>query len=404
MLAILNAHLVAPGARDGAAAPGNGPEIPAQPGASQPAEPRAQPAAPDHAAVRGSTLEALLANAGVNRGAVLGRGYFGEVCRATIAGEPLVLKTYHPHAKEKQILSNERGGKPDEAIAAYLTSKTRHKDHQVNVVQPRFFLVKPLGGNEHRMVDPLELRALLKEGKRQKITWECVGLLMPEAKGGELRGLLQQGTLTEQNKRQVLKGTLEAVMKLNARGFIHRDLKPTNLFFDPASGKTTLIDTGLMHKTSKNRPETLFLKSGAGTPTYKHPRVGRADHGTETDLYATAMMALELAHGKKGRELASELSFRADATGGAEALSESLKRILHKTDNKGQLLQDPAGNLIPTEDFKAIQLSMQDKTSLASLALACLEQADKPAKEWAHTANAQWIYADLLRHPSLQES
>ena len=397
MLAILNRHL-ASGGREAAAEHRPGPGIAAERGARLPGPPSAETVASKSRPVCAPSLEGLLTKAGVERGAVLGAGQYGEVRKVKVAGEQLVLKTYHPDLAikrgEPMILSNSRRRVGNEAIAAYLTSKANHQDYQVNVAQPRYFIVKPVSGDEHRMVNPLELRALLKETR--EVTWECVGLLMPEAKGGEVEELLAKGQLTQQNQRQIIKGTLEAVMKLNERGFIHRDLKPANMFFDAASGKTTLIDTGMMHKTSKNKPETRFLPGQSGTPLFKHPRMvagGRC--GSEADLCATALMAMMMEHPKTGSDLATEMHFRARDVGG-----NNPARILAEV----MYTKNPLGQTVPRDEFRAIHDSLQDQKSLTSLALTCLEEAGKPATAWADRATAQSIYAQLLQHPTLQEA
>lgn len=54
--------------------------------------------------------------------------------------------------------------------------------------------------------------------------------------------------------------------------------------------------------------------------------------------------------------------------------------------------------------FATIRPSLKDPKSLTSFAVACLEQAGRPAEEWADRATAQGIYAELLQHPSLRKA
>jgi hypothetical protein len=167
------------------------------------------------------------------------------------------------------------------------------------------------------------------------------------------------------------------------------------MFFDAGSGKTTLIDTGLMHKTSKNKPETRYLPGFGGTREYMHPRMFTgAPCGTETDLYATALIALELAHGNAGRILVDKMAARAEQ--GHPDPQQNFAAAMMKEGSSGEIAQDRA--------FSPIRRAMRDPNSLTSLAVACLEQAGRPAEEWADRATAQGIYAQLLQHPSLQES
>ena len=86
----------------------------------------------------------------------------------------------------------------------------------------------------------------------------CLGLIMSRAPGDDVSKLMSDGRLTEEwEKKQYIKGTLDLIKGLNERGFVHRDLKPGNIFFDKnvdeKSGTTTLIDTGMLVKTPKVR-------------------------------------------------------------------------------------------------------------------------------------------------------
>jgi len=346
----------------------------------------------NHRPVRGASLEKLLDNAFVERGALLGQGGFGAVHQVKVAGEPMVLKTFLGEKQAGLPLSNQRKATTNEAIAAYLTSRKNHPGFEVNVIQPKYFIVRATGRDEHRLVDPLELRTLLKQ--KPKVAWECAGLLMPAAKGGEVTDLYRRSRLTPENKRQIIQGTLETVMKLNARGFIHRDLKPDNIFFDHASGQTTLIDTGMLHKSTKRDPASASVSESGGTPAFMHPRIlGGTQHGSEVDLYATAITALVLEHGQAGVDLASKMEEIANARDTEDNLVELLALAV------GTGGRDPKSN-----PFATIRPSLKDPKSLTSFAVACLEQAGRPAEEWADRATAQGIYAQLLQHPSLQKA
>ena len=99
-----------------------------------------------------------------------------------------------------------------------------------------------------------------------------------------------------QQQKQVIGGLLKSVKELNRRGFVHLDVKPQNLYFDSATGETSLIDTGTLHKVSKNDPRSKYVKTFQGSSYYRHERGWlKQAHGTEADLYATAIMAVEMA-------------------------------------------------------------------------------------------------------------
>ena len=352
----------------------------------------------DYSKLSGSSLEHLLAQAGLQRGARLGAGSFGQIFKVRGGAEPMVLKTF---VAGSLPLSNQRDQPSNEAIAAYLTSKVNHRGAQINLVQPKYFVVRLRGEGKFCLVEPLVLRRMLKERTQ---TLECVGLLMPEAKGREVGQLHAQQQLTPENRRQILQGTLEAVKQLNARGFIHHDLKLDNLFFDPASGKTTLIDTGMLHKSSKHDPASQFVRGTFGAQLYLHPRALKgAKHGSEVDLHATAVLALLLEHGEAGQRLVAKLCEIAQE----ESTGEIEHPHLRKVDDPARLLQAVLDQRVPDpkrDPFAEIRRSLRDENSLTSFALACLRKAGKPAEEWADRATAQGIYAELLQHPSLRKA
>lgn len=220
----------------------------------------------------------------------LGQGTFGIVKQIQMEGsaEALVIKTFK--ADEATTLTLQRGHTGNEAMAAYLTSK-RDPDYgrKINVVQPEYFLIS--SGGRFLMVDPLGLRALIKASPANQI--KCHGLVMKKAPGEEVAK--QEKHLTLEHKKQVFKGTLDAIRQLNNRGFTHRDIKPANTFFDPQTAKVSLIDTGMLNKATKSDPASRQMTARAGSPAFMHPRVMTGKpYGTEADLYSAAMMALDL--------------------------------------------------------------------------------------------------------------
>lgn len=264
-----------------------------------PLQPRSShPPLPYPAKAEASSLNELLQTGGialVDKGldgspSVAGKGAFGLVNHVTVEGEPRLLKTFHKD--EAPVLSLDRNGYPNEAVAAYLTSK-KNPDYakRLNVIQPEYFLIS--SGGRFLMVDPLGLRALIKASPANQI--KCHALIMKTAEGDEIKKIKDK--LTQDQRKKIFKGTIEAIKVMNQRGFVHRDIKPANAFFDSSSGKVTLIDTGMLHKVSKNTQASRQLTDYAGTPLYMHPKIlTGVPYGTEADLYAAAMMTLELEH------------------------------------------------------------------------------------------------------------
>ena len=344
-----------------------------------------EPAQPDAS----NSLDELLAKEGVVQGRLLGSGAFGAAHEILLNGTPCVLKTFRKAHGQK--LSLDRGAHPNEAIAAYLTSK---KDPafalQVNVAQPEYFLVSV--NQQFQKVNPIGLRALIKSNAPGQVL--CHGLIMPKAPGEEVHE--QAKRLTSDQRRQLTIGTIQSLKQLNQRGFVHRDLKPENMYFDKATGTTTLIDTGMLHKVSKHKPSSRYIRTFGGTPLYMHPRaVTGLRHGAETDLYAAAVMALELEHPvariytNKVRKALRELREEGETVD--KGISLAALNTLIDEDLAKQHPQSAA--------LSRLKAAINNPKTQAGFAMMCFEYANRPATEWAAREKAQAMYDRLLRQP-----
>ncbi|MBX3232990.1 MAG: protein kinase [Labilithrix sp.] len=85
----------------------------------------------------------------------------------------------------------------------------------------------------------------------------------------------------------------------HAINLIHRDVKPSNVVIERATGRPVLIDFGIAREVG-GAPSTRDSFLVAGTPSYMAPeqvRNDRAEIGKAVDLYALACMAFELLTG-----------------------------------------------------------------------------------------------------------
>jgi serine/threonine protein kinase len=356
----------------------------------------------------GRTVPDLLRNVNMQPGKLLGAGTFGEVQELSVQGQAtMVIKTFKPG--KEPVLSRSRNGNINEAIAAYLTSR---KDgtyaDRVNVVQPDYYLVEKNGTS--MMLEPLALRAMLKDRSNVANGVRCVGLVMKKAEGQELLQLSSQLTLAQQ--KQVFKETVRSLRVLNERGFIHRDIKPENTFYDPATGKVSLIDTGLMHKRSNRVPDSATVSNLAGTASFMHPKIWKgAPYGTEADLYSASMMALELRS-----PLAMKLIERAYVVPTRDAYKQGRLGSGAPFFDKESLVDLIEGYIaiLPTSGANADQLAqreelqefvdeLDDRDSYSSLIMDCLAAATaKPnAVNWSDTRQAAQIYSNILSSPQL---
>jgi len=124
-----------------------------------------------------------------------------------------------------------------------------------------------------------------REGDRLFFALELVA-------GEDLAGVLRrEGRLAPERAASVAADVLEALAHAHARGVLHRDVKPSNVFLDDA-GRAKLGDFGLAFAAG----ETRLTRTGTtlGTPEYMAPEQGEGrEPDARSDVYATGVLLYE---------------------------------------------------------------------------------------------------------------
>jgi len=253
-----------------------------------------------------------LADANVVKGSHIGEGAFGTVTHASLGGKekvikeflngktfPIKLDTTDPnHLNDPKLLRS------PEVAAAFL--KQSESD---SVVVPSHFIVREKVGTKTReLLVPLRDKEFRAWAKKQltdhagewNYSLEITGELQDVAPGEEVRNLVNSGGATAGNVKKIAAGFLDALAALGKRGFVHGDIKPQNAFFDPATGKLKLIDTGSLTKVSKkveDRPDTAFSVLRGATLDFTLPDSINAPLGFAHDLYSTGISIIQVAVG-----------------------------------------------------------------------------------------------------------
>ena len=95
----------------------------------------------------------------------------------------------------------------------------------------------------------------------------------------------------------------EALAHAHRQGVVHRDVKPANVMFDPASGGVKLTDFGLSRSADAEATRSGLL---LGSPVYMAPELlGGARADAASDLYALGVLLFELLTGRLPFEGAS---------------------------------------------------------------------------------------------------
>lgn len=153
---------------------------------------------------------------------------------------------------------------------------------------------RALGSLGHpNLIDVLDA-ATLPDGR----TFLVMELLEGEALADRLDRLVR---LSPSDAAEILRQAAAALDAIHARGVVHRDVKPENLFLT-LDGTLKLLDFGRLGFASSPAGERLITEDGAvdGTPEYMPPEVFDDTRASVAgDVYALAVVAFELLTGER---------------------------------------------------------------------------------------------------------
>ena len=123
-------------------------------------------------------------------------------------------------------------------------------------------------------------------------------IAMPLMAGGSLAERIQQrGPLAFDDAARVLSEVADALDHAHASGFIHRDVKPSNILFN-TRGSAVLADFGLVKAAESSVIARTTLGGLLGTPAYMAPEVWEGKGDTpQTDVYALGCVLYEMLTG-----------------------------------------------------------------------------------------------------------
>ncbi|MET0553799.1 MAG: protein kinase [Vicinamibacteria bacterium] len=162
-------------------------------------------------------------------------------------------------------------------------------------------------------------------------------LAMELLDGQDLQRCMREGTLTDPLAAlSVAEQVLSGLGHAHARGIVHRDMKPSNVFLH-GGGQAKILDFGVA-RLGEGLTVTGRI---VGTPHYMSPEQVRADQADgRSDLFSTALMFYEMVTGAKAYRPGSAVSVmfqivhedadlsRLPATPRGDALRRVLRRAL----------------------------------------------------------------------------
>jgi serine/threonine protein kinase/HEAT repeat protein len=127
-----------------------------------------------------------------------------------------------------------------------------------------------------------------------------VFFVMEYLEGEPLSQRIGRGALTWSQAFPILDQTIRALKAAHDKGFVHRDLKPDNIWLRQVGTKVQvkLLDFGIAKLVGSDSPQDRLTRTGSviGTPHYMSPEQinGAKDIDQRTDIYALGVIMYEM--------------------------------------------------------------------------------------------------------------
>src|SRR5438067_6184953 len=189
-------------------------------------------------------------------------------------------------------------GRGGSAVVYRARDRNLGRDVAIRVVHPR-----PLSpdddavarlAREARTVAQLQHPNIVTVFAVKRLTGGGLALAMQLVPGRTLKAVVHQGgPLAADRCRRILRDVAEALAYAHARGVVHRDVKPENIFIDEESGRALLSDFGIAR--SEEHDSLTLTGTAIGTPFYMSPeQIDGAAIDGRSDLYSLGLVAWEM--------------------------------------------------------------------------------------------------------------
>ncbi|MGQ0639153.1 MAG: RCC1 domain-containing protein [Gemmatimonadaceae bacterium] len=193
-----------------------------------------------------------------------------------------------------------RGGM---AIVYHARDRELRRDVAVKVVRTRYAQDQEAVARlarEARTVAHLEHPHIVALHAVKRLSDDSLALVMQLVPGKTLKQTLRdEGAFFPDRVERVLRDIARGLAYAHARGIVHRDVKPENIFLDAETGRALLSDFGV---AISREADTSLTATGTaiGTPTYMSPeQIDGARVDGRSDLYSLGLVAWEMLTGRR---------------------------------------------------------------------------------------------------------
>ncbi len=195
-------------------------------------------------------------------------------------------------------------GRGGSAVVYRARDRTLFRDVAIKVVRPKFAASAEEAlarlAREARTVARLQHPNIVTVHAVKRLHDGGLALVMQLVPGRTLKQAIQDdGPFDAERTERVLRDVAEALAFAHAKGVVHRDVKPENIFMEAGTGRALLSDFGIAHSSEFDSRLTM-TGAAIGTPAYMAPeQIDGATANARSDLYSLGLVAWEMLTGER---------------------------------------------------------------------------------------------------------